>query len=69
MLTPAQVAASWKIVGAGNRKPDGKPMILWQSDRGEIGVWYLNGTAMESFSWLNPSQVAPAWRIKGMVQP
>ena len=68
-LTPASVAGNdWKIVGAGDLNGDLKPDLVWQqTSTNRLGAWIMNGTVATSTVLLNPSQVQPGWKVRGVV--
>ncbi|MDB6026856.1 MAG: hypothetical protein JWM68_3079 [Verrucomicrobiales bacterium] len=43
-LSQTNMLSNWQIVGTGDFNSDRKTDILWQSDEGNLYVWYLDGT-------------------------
>ena len=69
------LGSSWQIANNGtlaagrNRVPgdfdgDGKSDILWQNDNGQVGDWWVNGTALVDARVIGP-YTGPSWHIKG----
>ena len=67
-LTPASVNPVWQVQGLADFNSDGKPDILWRhKTSGQLYVWFMNGTAQSSASFLTPSAVAStAWQVRGL---
>jgi hypothetical protein len=67
-FNPAQPPdANWRMVGTGDFNDDGKPDLVWQNQAtGQIGVWFLNGTAQTGYRFFSPGQAPdPNWKIVG----
>ena len=46
---------------------DGKPDLLWHNQStGQLYVWFMNGIAQSSGSFLTPSSSTPVWQIRGI---
>ena len=57
--------ANWRMVGTGDFNGDSKPDLVWQNQAtGQIGVWFLNGTAQTGYRFFSPGQAPdPSWKI------
>jgi hypothetical protein len=67
-LTPSTLAdVRWRMAGTGDFNVDGKPDILWRhSESGEIVAWFMNGSVLQSGTFLTPPAFAdPNWETVG----
>jgi Calx-beta domain-containing protein/VCBS repeat protein len=67
-LTPATLAdVRWNMSGTGDFNLDGRPDILWRhSTSGEIVVWFMNGSVLQSGTFLTPSAFTDvSWQTVG----
>jgi hypothetical protein len=57
--------APWQIAGVGDFNGDGSADLLWRhSQRGEMGVWIMDGLSRRDYIGLNPGTVEEqAWTI------
>jgi hypothetical protein len=52
---PSLTDVRWKMVGTNDFNADGRPDILWRhSASGEIVVWLMNGSVLQSGTFLTP---------------
>jgi hypothetical protein len=68
-LSPDTVSdLNWRIVGAVDMNSDGQTDLVWQNvSTGQLGVWYMNGTALGTTAYLGGSpQTDNNWRIVGV---
>jgi hypothetical protein len=58
----------WQIRGVTDLNKDGKPDILWHNQvTGDLYVWFLNGLAVTTGSYLNPRSFSDTrWQIRGV---
>jgi hypothetical protein len=53
-------------VGIADLNRDSKADLIWESDSGQLVVWYMNGITMSSWAYLNPNNSGdPNWRVVG----
>jgi hypothetical protein len=67
-LTPAILAdPGWRMAGTGDFDVDGRPDILWRhSTAGQNVVWYMNGSVLQSGTFLNPPALQDVgWQMGG----
>jgi hypothetical protein len=67
-LTPSSLAdVRWGMAGTGDFNVDGRPDILWRhSQSGEIVVWFMNGSVLQSGTFLTPSAFTDVnWQTVG----
>jgi hypothetical protein len=67
-LTPSSLPdVRWGMAGTGDFNLDGKPDILWRhSTSGEIVVWFMNGSVLQSGTFLTPSAFTDVnWQTVG----
>jgi ELWxxDGT repeat protein len=66
--SPAALAdPRWTVAGTNDFDADGHPDILWRNrDSGEVVVWYMNGPALTSGTFLTPSALPDTrWGVVG----
>jgi hypothetical protein len=58
----------WRMVGTGDFDRDARPDILWRHDAsGENVLWFMNGTALVSGTFLTPSSLPDVdWKMAGV---
>jgi hypothetical protein len=56
------VSLDWIIQKTGDYNHDGKADILWRDVTGLVGIWFMNGTSMQSAVALET--VGPEWTIQ-----
>ena len=69
-LTPSRFADTlWQIRGVADLNGDRRPDLVWHHQAtGDLYVWYMNGTAVASGSYLTPSRFADTrWQIRAVV--
>jgi hypothetical protein len=67
--TPSALTdARWQMVGTGDFDQDALPDILWRHDTaGENVVWYMNGTVLQSGTFLTPAALTDVrWKMAGV---
>jgi hypothetical protein len=67
-LTPAALTdVRWGMAGTGDFNLDGRPDILWRHNvSGEIVVWFMSGSVLQSGTFLTPSAFADVnWQTVG----
>ena len=67
-LSPATLSdLNWRIEAVADFDRNGTPDLFWQNRAtGGLLVWFMNGTTMTRFQWLNPSANADrAWAVVG----
>ena len=52
----------WDIEGAGDFNSDTRPDILWQHDNGQVAVWMMDGSAVQS-SVLVGANPGSEWQV------
>jgi hypothetical protein len=63
-LSPGQVLADWRIVGADDIDRDGRADLVWRhAMTGGLAVWYMNGRQLRASAAFSPSAVNLAWRL------
>lgn len=58
-------SATWtvEVLGPDDGDGDGKADILWRDGSGNTAIWFMNGTAVASSSFV--ATVPTAWTIEG----
>ena len=59
------VANQTQVIAAspGDFDGDGAPDLLWQSTKGGLNLWLMNGNALADSMPLNPGSVDPIWQV------
>jgi sugar lactone lactonase YvrE len=66
-VTPSIADPQWGIAGAADFDGDGKADILWRNaGTGQVVLWHLSGSALESSRFVSPTMTDPEWRIVGV---
>jgi hypothetical protein len=66
-LTPRGLAdPQWQVRAIADFDGDAQPDLLWRSlETGELYIWFMDGTAVRSGSYLSPPRLAdPDWDIR-----
>jgi hypothetical protein len=67
LLSPSYPGREWRVAGTGDFNADGKPDLIFQSDRGFLAVWYMNGLVRVGVEYLSPNQIADTrWLVAGV---
>jgi hypothetical protein len=63
-LSPGQVAAGWKIKGAGDINRDGESDLIWHHEgTGDVSYWLMDGVLMWASGGFTFPRVDPSWNL------
>ena len=54
----------WTVAATGDYNGDGKSDILWSDTGGNVGAWFMNGTAISSA--IVYGNVGTAWSVQAL---
>ena len=68
---PMNLGSNWQVAGVGDFNNDGMSDILWRSTAGQVGIWQMNDTEIQSSSLVmqggNPMPaISDAWSTAGV---
>jgi hypothetical protein len=66
--SPGSSGSPWQIAGVGDFDRNGTSDLLFQStdSYGYLVYWYMGGTALSQWSFLNPTTAGGTWRAKAV---
>jgi glucose/arabinose dehydrogenase len=66
-LNAPALPAAWHVVGSGDADGDGDSDLFLQSDDGDLGIWFFNGSDFRFGLQLTPNQVTDTnWQVRAV---